>query len=127
MATSSSAGTAGTRRAPPGATACSRGASARAGTAAGTEFQVNTYTISEQFITTVAADDGGAFVDRLAELPATAAAHGIFGRRFSSAGAPLAVEFQVGQRTSLQQIRASIDVASGGAFMVAWTDSASRR
>ena len=57
--------------------------------------QVNTHTISEQFIPAVAADDGGAFVDRLAELPATAAAAGIFGRRFSSAGAPLAVEFQV--------------------------------
>ena len=49
---------------------------------------------------------------------------GIFGRRFNSSGAPLAVEFQVGQRTTLQQIRPSIDVASGGAFLVAWTDSA---
>lgn len=29
----------------------------------------------------------------------------------------------MGQRTTLQQIRPSIDVASGGAFLVAWTDS----
>jgi hypothetical protein len=91
------------------------------GVAVGDEFQVNTHTIGNQFLSTVAAADDGAFVVAWQSYHDGSGA-GIFARRFSASGAPLAVEFQVGQRTTLQQIRASIDVAGDGAFLVAWTD-----
>ncbi|HEX2463794.1 MAG TPA: hypothetical protein VHR17_04150 [Thermoanaerobaculia bacterium] len=93
------------------------------GVTTGGEFQVNTHTISDQFLSTVAAADDGAFVVAWQSYHDGSGA-GVFARRFSSSGAPLAVEFQVGQRTTLQQIRPSIDVAGDGAFLVAWTDSA---
>jgi hypothetical protein len=91
------------------------------GIAVGGEFQVNTHTIGSQFFSTVAAADGGAFVVAWQTYQDGSGA-GIFARRFISSGAPLAIEFQVGQRTTLQQIRPSVDVAGDGAFLVAWTD-----
>jgi hypothetical protein len=45
---------------------------------------------------------------------------GLFARRFSSAGAALATEFQVASYTSDSQAQPSVAMAAGGDFVVAW-------
>jgi hypothetical protein len=46
---------------------------------------------------------------------------GIFGRQFSSAGAPIAAEFQVNTYTPDQQYAPAVAGGAGGAFVVTWT------
>ena len=46
--------------------------------------------------------------------------YGVFARRFSSAGTPLASEFQVNLYTGLRQSSASVAAGASGGFVVAW-------
>ena len=91
-----------------------------AGNPLAAEFQVNTYTITDQFFATVASADSGAFVVAWQAFQ-DGAGLGVFGRRFSSAGAPIGGEFQVNARTAGDQSRAAIGATGDGAFLVAWT------
>ena len=50
-----------------------------------------------------------------------ASGYGVFGRRFSSAGVPLAAEFQVNTYTPGNQNFATVATLAGGDFVVAWT------
>ncbi len=92
-----------------------------AGAFAGTEFQVNTYTVNGQSEPAVAASPGGAFVIVWESASQDSAYGGVFGQRFDSGGLPLGVEFQV--NTYTEQDQDAPDVAAGidGAFVVVWT------
>jgi hypothetical protein len=46
--------------------------------------------------------------------------YGIFARLFSSAGGPLATEFQVNSHTLNEQFRAAVAAADAGTFVIAW-------
>src|SRR5688572_19463686 len=76
------------------------------GSPLGNEFQVNTYTPGNQFKgnQTVATDADGDFVIAWSSSNGQdGSGYGVFARRFSSAGAALASEFQVNTYTSDDQ------------------------
>ncbi|MEM6797064.1 MAG: hypothetical protein AAF725_24030, partial [Acidobacteriota bacterium] len=50
---------------------------------------------------------------------------GVFGRRFDSGGMPIGIEFQVNERTTLEQGSPEIAALEGGGFAAVWTDEES--
>ena len=92
-----------------------------AGTAVGSEFQVNTYTNYDQSTSGVAMDpSGGFFVVWKSQLQ-DGGSFGIFGRRFASTGAPVGSEFQVNTYTEASQLLPALAVDSAGGSVVVWT------
>ncbi|MBI3450233.1 MAG: hypothetical protein HY049_15130 [Acidobacteria bacterium] len=92
-----------------------------AGVAAGTEFQVNTFTTYSQFSGKVAIDANSRFtVAWTGYGQQDGSGGGIFARRFDSAGTPFGSDFQVNTYTENYQSRASISMSPAGAFVVAW-------
>jgi hypothetical protein len=91
------------------------------GTAIGTDFQVSTYTFNSQRSPRAAMRPDGQFVvvwNSYGDQDGSLA--GVFGRRFDSAGTPLAGEFQLNTFTSLSQYQARIAMRAEGDFVVAW-------
>jgi hypothetical protein len=84
----------------------------------GAEFQVNTYTTSNQFTSAVAADAAGDFVAVWTSVH-DGANFGIFGQRYAASGAPLGLEFRVNTHTTGTQSIPDVAAATG-AFVVAW-------
>ncbi len=95
-----------------------------AGAPLGGEFQVNTYTTSDQREASLAVDGSGNLVVVWRSDDQDGYGAGVFGRRFNSAGAPLGGEFQVNTYTSTYQRYPSIAVNGSGSFVVAWTSYA---
>jgi hypothetical protein len=88
----------------------------------GEELQVNSYTSSGQRRPTVAIDGEGDFVVAWQSYLQDDSFYGVFARRFSSAGTPLAGEFQVNSSTSGNQYRAEVAMDDDGDFVVVWTN-----
>ena len=86
----------------------------------GNEFHVNTFTSFGQSLPSVAADADGDFVVTWESLTQDGYSFGVFARRFSSAGAPLATEFQVNTFTNAGQRFPSVAADADGDFVVAW-------
>jgi hypothetical protein len=84
------------------------------------EFQVNTYTSGRQRHPSMAADADGDFVVAWSSHLQDGSSYGVFARRFSSAGSPLATEFQVNTYTTNQQYYPSLAIDTDGDFVVAW-------
>lgn len=95
------------------------------GSAAGGEFQVNTYTTSNQVPTSVSSDPSGIFVVVWQSSEATGddAFGSIRLRRYSSGGAPASGEVQVNTYTTGVQREGSVAVDAAGEFVVVWTSS----
>jgi hypothetical protein len=91
---------------------------AGAGTPAGPEFRVNTYTTGSQFIPAVAAAPSGDFV--VAWMSPDGSDYGIFAQRYSGAGAPVGPEFRVNTFTIAYQATATLAADPTGGFMVVW-------
>jgi hypothetical protein len=91
-----------------------------AGTPLAAEFQVGTYTEGDQLYANVAMDTAGDFVVVWQSLYQDGDAAGVFGRRFSSTGAPLAGEFQVATFTGGDQAAPAVTSDADGDFVVAW-------
>ena len=87
----------------------------------GAEFQVNRYTTGSQYDPSIAVDADGDFVvvwsDPSREVDG---GKGIWGVRFSSAGAVLGTEFHVNTYTESIQHRAQVAIESNGDFVVVW-------
>jgi len=96
---------------------------AQGGTPLGPEFRVNTYTTGYQDSSSVAADPVGGFVVVWDGQRADDPNGGIFGQRFAISGAPVGPEFRVNASTTDLQTLPSVDAASGGGFVVAWSSS----
>jgi hypothetical protein len=90
----------------------------------GGEFQVNSYTSSNQNRAVVAAEGDGDFVvvwQSGPEInPQDGSVLGVFGQRFSSAGVRQAAEFQVNQYTLYSQRSPEIAADASGDFIVTW-------
>ncbi|MBI3448156.1 MAG: hypothetical protein HY049_04455 [Acidobacteria bacterium] len=86
------------------------------------EFQVNTYTTSQQTASVVAMDGSGGFVVSWMSEGQDRQSFGVFGRRFDSSGAPLGGEFQVNTYTTGYQGIPSVVMDAAGNFTVAWVD-----
>jgi hypothetical protein len=89
----------------------------------GEEFQVNSYTPSDQLIGEVAAAGDGDFVVVWEGAVAGGSATEVLGQRFSSAGLKLGTEFQVNTFTVNFQNLADVALDASGEFLVAWQSS----
>jgi hypothetical protein len=96
-----------------------------AGAPAGSQFRVDAGDSTDVVSTPkVAADSTGNFVVVWADngLGGDGSANGVFGRRFSSTGAPLGLPFQVNTYTTGSQLDASVASDGTGNFTVVWRD-----
>ncbi|MBI1348013.1 hypothetical protein GC163_17205 [bacterium] len=94
-----------------------------AGVAQGGEFQVNTYTISNQRNPAVAMDADGDFVITWDSNLLDGSAYGIFAQRFSAAGVAQSSEFQVNTFTTSHQTRSTVSMDADGDFVITWESS----
>ncbi len=92
-----------------------------AGAPIGGEIQANTYVDQGQQAPAVALDDAGNFVVVWESANAQdGSGLGIFGQRYSPAGAPIGAEFQVNTTTSSDQRVPAVAVDAAGNFVVVW-------
>jgi hypothetical protein len=89
------------------------------GVKAGSEFRVNSYTTSSQFISVVGADDAGNFIVTWEGVGPTDS-FGVFGRRFNAAGGAIGGEFQVNAYTTSSQAALAVATNGSGNFVVTW-------
>ncbi|MEL7361922.1 MAG: T9SS type A sorting domain-containing protein [Bacteroidota bacterium] len=84
----------------------------------GEEFQVNTTTADIQFAYSVGVDAAGGFV--IAWQGNVDESQNVYVRRYGADGTPLSEEVQVNTVSAADPVRASLGVAPGGDFVVAW-------
>jgi hypothetical protein len=90
-----------------------------AGARLGQELRINTYTPNLQRNASVDMEDDGDFVVTW-DSEHDGSFRGVFGRRFSSAGVRLAVEFQVNTYTTHIQEEPGIAIQPSGDFVIVW-------
>ena len=90
------------------------------GTAQGSAFQVNTYTLGNQGYPAVATRADGGFVVAWRSSQQDGDGYGVFARRFDSSGTGQGVEFQVNSYTVNNQRAPSVAMTTGGRFVVTW-------
>ncbi len=88
----------------------------------GTEFQVNTYTTGWQggYGAVVASDAAGNFVVVWDSDGQDGSGAGLFGQRYTAAGAKLGTEFQVNTYTTDNQLFPAVASDAAGNFVVVW-------
>ena len=91
-----------------------------AGSAQGSEFQVNTYTTNDQAFPTVALDSAGDFIIAWSSIGEDGSLQGIYARHYSSTGASDGSEFQVNTYTTLAQQFPTVAMDAAGDFVIAW-------
>jgi hypothetical protein len=94
-----------------------------AGVAQGSEFQVNTYTTSDQDDVSVAMDSAGNFVVVWESSGQDVSSTGVYAQRYNSAGAPQGSEFQVNTYTTSGQGDPSVAIDAAGNFVIGWESS----
>jgi hypothetical protein len=93
------------------------------GTPVGPEFRVNDYTTSDQARPTLTLDSAGNFVVVWQSAGQDGSASGVFGQRYTAAGAPLGAEFRVNTYLAGDQMDPSVAADTAGDFVVVWTSS----
>ncbi len=91
--------------------------------AAGVEFQVNTYTSSNQDKRAVTQLRDGGFVVAWESYGQDGSVNGIFGQRYASDGSSLGSEFQINTHTADSQTLPSVTSLNDGGFVVTWTSN----
>ena len=94
-----------------------------AGGRVGGEFRVNTDTIGTQALPSAAGLVGGGFVIAWESSPQDGSGYGIYGQRYSAAGARAGAEFRVNTTIAGNQARPSVAGLKDGGFVVAWESS----
>jgi hypothetical protein len=89
------------------------------GTPLAAEFQVNAHTVIAQNDPALGLGEDGQFVVAWQSNSQDGPEYGIFARRFTSAGAPQGLDFQVNTRTAIYQSFPAVGSAAAGAFVVA--------
>ena len=92
-----------------------------AGAADGSEFRINTFIVGDQGIPTVAGLAGGGFVVTWTSLGQDGSGQGVYGQRFTAAGAADGSEFRINAVTAADQIFPSIAALTDGGFVVTWS------
>jgi hypothetical protein len=93
---------------------------ASSGAPLGPEFRVNTYTTGSQYLPAVASDSSGNFVVAWSSYTEDGSSYGVFGQRYSNAGALLGPEFRVNTFTANSQNRPAVAAEPTGNFVVTW-------
>lgn len=86
----------------------------------GGEFQVNTFTQGDQRGPSVAVLTGGGFVATWYSEGQDGSGYGVYGQRYTSAGAPVGPELQVNTYTRNHQQNRVVEALPNGGFIVAW-------
>jgi hypothetical protein len=94
-----------------------------AGSPAGGDFQVNTYTTSRQRTPEVAMAGSGEFVVVWQSYLQDGFAYGVFGQRFSPTGSPQGAEFRVNTAALGYQYHPSVAMDDSAGFVVVWNGS----
>jgi len=98
------------------------------GAAAGAQFQVNTYTSSNQWVPSVASDSAGNFVVVWQSFggPGTdTSSYSIQGQRYNASGAAVGAQFQVNTYTTGNQEHSWVASDANGNFTVVWQSNGS--
>jgi hypothetical protein len=90
------------------------------GSRLGPEFQVNTYTTSDQRDAAVASDASGNLVVVWTSNTEDGSALGVFGQRYAASGTPLGPEFRVNSYTTGSQSAPAAAFDPSGNFIVVW-------
>jgi hypothetical protein len=93
----------------------------RKGKAKGKEFQVNTYTASDQQYPSIAMDEKGNFVITWESYGQDGSDWGVFAQRFNSEGEAIGKEFQVNTYTKWYQWHPAIAMDNKGNFVITWS------
>jgi hypothetical protein len=93
------------------------------GAALGSEFRVNTTTAGNQSEASVAADGAGNFLVTWSSQNQDGSGYGIYGQRYSAAGAQVGGEFLVNATTAGDQRDSRAAMDASGSFVVAWTST----
>lgn len=93
------------------------------GSKQGGEFQVNTYTTSDQSFPTVAMAPGGEFVVTWSSSGQDGDGFGVYGQQYTAAGAKDGGEFRINTTTALDQDFSSVAMDSIGDFVAVWTST----
>ncbi|NGX62492.1 MAG: hypothetical protein K940chlam9_01991, partial [Chlamydiae bacterium] len=91
--------------------------------AVGSEFQVNTYTTSDQRNPSAAPLNDGGFVVTWESSGQDGDSYGIYGQRYASSGVKSGVEFQINTYTTSDQGYPSVAPLNDGGFVVTWHSS----
>ncbi len=94
------------------------------GSALGGQFQVNSYTTSNQVFPTAAVDADGDFVvvwSSYGSSGTDSSSYSIQGQRYTSDGSPLSSEFQINSYTTSSQSLPTMAVDADGDFVVVWS------
>ena len=94
-----------------------------AGVAQGSNTLANTTTSSVQDGAQVAMDSSGNFVVTWVSASQDGSGYGIYAQRFNASGVAQGSEFRANTATLGNQTDPTVAMSSGGAFMIAWTDS----
>lgn len=86
-----------------------------------TEFRVNTETVAEQGLSTIASLNDGGFVIVWQSDGQDGDARGIYGQRYNSAGVPVGGEFAINTHTTDDQLMPDVTALADGGFVVTWT------
>ena len=97
---------------------------ASSGAFAGSEFQVNTETLSSQYDPALCCDATGDFIVTWESAAQDGDLLGIFAQRFRDTGAPRGTEFQVNTYTTSYQFAPGICCDTTGDFVIVWTSFA---
>ena len=94
------------------------------GVAQGAEFQINTYTPSEQQFPEVVGLDNGGFFVVWQSSGQDGSGWGVYGQRYDAAGVAIGGEILINEHTSGNQYVATVAALEGGGIAVSWsTDS----
>ncbi|MDZ4689341.1 MAG: cadherin domain-containing protein, partial [Planctomycetaceae bacterium] len=94
-----------------------------AGTAQGSEFQVNTYTTNSQKFSTVGMDADGDFVVTWTSYGQDGNDDGVFAQRYNAAGVAQGGNFQVNTHTTNTQRYSTVSLDLSGDFVITWSSS----
>jgi hypothetical protein len=89
----------------------------------GGEFQVNTYTLSNQKSASIAMNDDGSFVVAWQSMGQDGNLDGIYAQRYDASGAQINSEFQVNTYTTGFQTVPDIAVNDSGGFVIVWASN----
>ncbi len=90
------------------------------GTKIGSEFQVNTYTASNQWLPSAAGLSNGNFVVTWDSAGQNGSSRGVYGQLYDGSGTKIGNEFQVNTYTAGFQVSPSAAGISNGNFVVTW-------
>jgi VCBS repeat-containing protein len=93
------------------------------GNAAGDEFRINTYTLSEQSFSSVAGLTDGGFVATWASSGQDGSGYGIYCQRYDASGNAVGAEFRINTYTPSWQIFSSVAGLTDGGFVATWSSA----